>query len=213
MPCTRVSQGVNITLTFDDVLELIYAQVCADHPHLALSTSPSTTRSTIISIDGFVVEDNERLPARENLPFPSNMGLVPEVIHRARTILTQDYARECQAHGVSTDLEGIFAWMGVPLNAGAESIGALSVGSRDPGTLYCPRSARIAAGHRRPDGRRHRQGPPPPGDPAARPPAQHPERCDSPAYLHAGVGTPAPEHPAKRGQHSQLRCRNLLPCG
>ena len=28
---TRVSQGVNVTLTFDDVLELIFAQATPDH--------------------------------------------------------------------------------------------------------------------------------------------------------------------------------------
>ncbi len=37
---------------------------------------------------------------------------------------------------MQNDASGIFAWMGVPLNAGAESIGALSVGTRDPGALY-----------------------------------------------------------------------------
>ncbi|HEX9016453.1 MAG TPA: GAF domain-containing protein, partial [Chloroflexota bacterium] len=132
---TRVSQGVNITLTFDDVLELIYAQVAqvipTSHFYITLYNKPND-----YFYNGFVVEDNDRLNSRENLPFPSNMGLVPEVIRRLRPILTQDYSRECQQHGVQNDAPGIFAWMGVPLNAGAESIGALSVGTHDPGALY-----------------------------------------------------------------------------
>ena len=37
---------------------------------------------------------------------------------------------------LAPETEGVFAWMGVPLNAGAESIGALSVGSRDLGIAY-----------------------------------------------------------------------------
>ncbi len=132
---TRVSQGVNITLTFDDVLELIFAQVAQIIPtsHFCITLY---NKANDYFYHGFVVEDNDRLTARENVPFPSNNGLVPEVIRRLRPILTQDYSRECQIHGVQNDAEGIFAWMGVPLNAGAESIGALSVGSRDPGTLY-----------------------------------------------------------------------------
>ncbi len=132
---TRVSQGVNITLTFDDVLELIYAQVGqvipTSHFYITLYN-----KANDYFYNGFVVEGSDRLAARENVPFAANMGLVPEVILRLRPILTQDYARECQQHGVENDAPGIFAWMGVPLNAGAESIGALSVGTHDPGALY-----------------------------------------------------------------------------
>lgn len=132
---TRVSQGVNITLTFDDVLELIYAQTAqiipTSHFHIALQN-----RANDYFYYGFAVEGNDRVRDRENVPFRSNQGLIPEVIHRARPVLTQDYSRECQATGVVPVLDGVFAWMGVPLNAGAESIGALSVGSSDTATAY-----------------------------------------------------------------------------
>lgn len=132
---TRVSQGVNITLTFDDVLELIYAQTAqiipASHLHITLYNKDND-----YFYYGFAVENNDRLNERENIPFPPNTGIAPEIIRRGRPILTPDYVHECQARGVSVSMEGVFAWMGVPLNAGAESIGALSVGSRDPGTAY-----------------------------------------------------------------------------
>jgi len=132
---TRVSQGVNVTLTFDDVLELIYAQTAqiipTSHFHITLYNKDND-----YYYYGFAVENNDRIGSRENVPFPANTGLAPEVIKRSRPIQTQDYARECQARGVSPEMEGVFAWMGVPLNAGAESIGALSVSSRDPGTAY-----------------------------------------------------------------------------
>ena len=131
----RVSQGVNITLTFDDVLELIYAQVAqvvpTSHFYITLYNKVNDD-----FYNAFAVEDSDRLTARENAPFASRVGLIPEVIRRARPILSQDYARECQARGVQNDAPGVFAWMGVPLNAGAESIGALSVGTREAGTLY-----------------------------------------------------------------------------
>ncbi len=132
---TRVSQGVNVTLTFDDVLELIYAQT-------AQIISTSHFYITLYNKDndyyyyGFAVENNDRLTGRENIPFPSNVGIGPEIIRHGRPILTQDYLKECQARGLVPASEGVFAWMGVPLNAGAESIGALSVGSHDPGTIY-----------------------------------------------------------------------------
>jgi signal transduction histidine kinase len=132
---TRVSQGVNITLTFDDVLELIYAQTSQIIP---LSNFDITlyNKDTDYFYQGFTVEHNERLVTGENRAIPPNSGLVPEVIRRSRPILTQDYARECQARGVTPLAEGVFAWMAVPLNAGAESMGALSVGSLDPSIAY-----------------------------------------------------------------------------
>ena len=132
---TRVSQGVNVTLTFDDVLELIYAQtsliIPTSHLHITLYN-----KGNDYYYYGFCIENNERLPERENLPFPVTTSLGPEVIRKGRPILTQDYIRECHARGLSPALESVFAWMGVPLNAGAETIGALSIGNRDGGIIY-----------------------------------------------------------------------------
>jgi signal transduction histidine kinase len=132
---TRVSQGVNVTLTFDDVLELIYAQTAqiipTSHFHITLYNKDSD-----YFYYGFCLENNERIQERENLPFSKSSGLGPEVIRKSRPIITQDYVRECQARGHTPVLENVFAWMGVPLNAGALSIGALSVASRDGAIVY-----------------------------------------------------------------------------
>ncbi len=132
---TRVSQGVNVTLTFDDVLELIYAQtsliIPTSHLHITLYNKGSD-----FYYYAFCVENNERLSERENVPFLATTGLSPEVIRKGRPIITQDYVRECQSRSLTPALESVFAWMGVPLNAGAETIGALSIGSRDGGTAY-----------------------------------------------------------------------------
>ncbi len=132
---TRVSQGVNITLTFDDVLELIYAQtsqiIPASHFHITLYN-----RDNAYFYYAFAVEDNDRINARENVPLPANTDLAQEVIRRGRPILTQEYLQECRGRGFSPSSEGVLAWMGVPLNASAETIGALSVGSRDPAIAY-----------------------------------------------------------------------------
>ncbi len=132
---TRVSQGVNVTLSFDDVLELIYAQTAqiipASHLHVSLYSQLGD-----YYYYAFCVEDGDRLRERENVPFPSDRGLAPEVMRRGRPIWTQDYLQECQSRGVTPALNGVFAWAGVPLNAGPETIGALSVGSNDPAVAY-----------------------------------------------------------------------------
>ena len=132
---TRVSQGVNITLTFDDVMELIFAQtgqiIPASEFHVTLYSEAGD-----YYYYAFCVENRDRLEERENIPQPLNLGLGQEVIRKGRPILTQDYLRECQARNVTPAFQDVFAWMGVPLNAGAETIGSLGVGSRDASDTY-----------------------------------------------------------------------------
>jgi signal transduction histidine kinase/putative methionine-R-sulfoxide reductase with GAF domain len=132
---TRVSQGVNITLTFDDVMELIFAQtgqiIPASEFHITLYS-----RAGDYYYYAFCVENRERLEERENIPLPVKLGLGQEVILKGRPILTQDYLRECQARNVTPSFQDVFAWMGVPLNAGAETIGSLGIGSRDASVTY-----------------------------------------------------------------------------
>lgn len=132
---TRVSQGVNITPTFDDILELIFAQATQIIPsslfHITLYNKPAN-----YFYYAFCVDDNDRVHSRENLPLPSSLGLGSEIIRRGRQILTQDYTRECQSRNLTPASQGVYAWMGVPLNAGAETMGSLSVGSRDTTVTY-----------------------------------------------------------------------------
>jgi signal transduction histidine kinase len=132
---TRVSQGVNITLTFDDVMELIFAQtgqiIPASEFHVTLYSEAGE-----YYYYAFCIEDRERLEERESIPQPLNLGLGQEVIRKGRPVLTQDYLRECQARNVTPAFQDVFAWMGVPLNAGAETIGSLGIGSRDASVTY-----------------------------------------------------------------------------
>ncbi len=77
------------------------------------------------------MENHERVEAKENKPLPPNTGLAQDVILKGRPLITQDYTRECQARNVMPGEQDIYAWMGVPLNAGADTIGTLSIASRD----------------------------------------------------------------------------------
>jgi signal transduction histidine kinase/putative methionine-R-sulfoxide reductase with GAF domain len=133
----RVAQGVNITVAFDDILELIYAQtdqvLPVDNFHITLYNKESD-----YFYFAFCLENKDRLTNRENLPLPPATGLSPSIIRNNRPILTSDYGRECQARNVTPFSPGAYAWVGVPLNAGAETIGALSVGSHDASVVYTP---------------------------------------------------------------------------
>jgi signal transduction histidine kinase len=132
---TRVSQGVNVTLTFDDVLELIFAQTSQIIPsslfHITLYNKAAN-----YFYYAFRVDDGERITSRENQPLPQSLGLGQEIIRKGRPILTQDYVRECQAKNITPSTQGVYAWIGVPLNSGAETMGSLSVGSSDATVTY-----------------------------------------------------------------------------
>ena len=59
-----------------------------------------------------------------------------EIIHQRKPILMDNFSRQCQAKGITNIRESIYAWMGIPLNAGAEIIGVISLSNRDPGVTY-----------------------------------------------------------------------------
>lgn len=132
---TRVAQGVNITLAFDDILELIYAQTNQVLPLHDLRITLHN-KATDSYYHAFYLENHDRLRDRENKPLGERHGLAPEVCRTGRVLITEDYARECRHRAALPLTHGLYAWMGIPLNTGAETIGTLSLGSRDPAVLY-----------------------------------------------------------------------------
>ncbi len=139
---TRIAQGVNITLEFDNILELIYAQTNLIIPSVDFRI---TLRNPIDGkhFHAFYLEDDERLAHNENINIPSRSGLEEIVIHNQQVIITTDYSSESRKYGVFPNTPGVYAWMGVPLNAGSETIGAITLGSRDPSILYTPRQSEM----------------------------------------------------------------------
>jgi signal transduction histidine kinase len=131
----RISQGINITLNFDDILELIYAQTSQIIPvsDLNLVLYNPTAKNTSYA---FYLENDERVPSRESVPLIPKSSLGQEIIISRRAIQTQDFISQCQMLGVTPHSKGLHAWMGVPLNTGSETLGALCVASRDADVIY-----------------------------------------------------------------------------
>ncbi|HEY9077532.1 MAG TPA: GAF domain-containing protein [Anaerolineaceae bacterium] len=132
---TRVAQGVNITISVNDILELIYAQtmqiVRGDLFHILLYDADTETYQYM-----FYLEGEDRLTEYENRPIASDKLLEQEVVRQRRPILADDYARECHRQNTILDRADINAWIGVPLNTGAQTIGALCLGSLNPSVTY-----------------------------------------------------------------------------
>ncbi len=132
---TRVSQGINITLAFDDMLELIYAQTSQV---IKVKDFRITLRDSYSQIlyHVFYLDNDERLQEREQRPLPYGQGLEYEVIRSGRQIVTEDYERECRSRGTLPVIKGVYAWVSVPLNTGNESIGMVSMASREPTGIF-----------------------------------------------------------------------------
>lgn len=133
----RVAQGISITLSLDDILELVYAQttqiIPAQHFRIMLY-DPATG----VYHYAFYLEGEERLAEREAQAVPTGQTLEQEIIHQRRPILCDDYKLECHRRGILAPQVEMLAYLGVPLNAGSETIGALSLGSCDPVVQYSP---------------------------------------------------------------------------
>jgi len=131
----RVAQGVNITLSFDDILELIYAQtirfVSARDFWIMLHDPENDLYQY-----AFYLEDDLRLLEYENRYIFATRDIAQAVIQGGRPIVTNDYERECRSRGLRPMVEGLYSWLGVPLNAGAVTIGSMSLASRDPSVVY-----------------------------------------------------------------------------
>ncbi len=123
----QISQAINFSIRFEDLLELIYAQSSRilDTQNFQILFR-ETTDSNIRTM--FAVKDDERLLEIEgqSLP-PGGAGLAGEIIRSGQPILTDEYLYECGDREVQTYLDDITNFLGVPLNIGARTLGAMIV--------------------------------------------------------------------------------------
>jgi len=126
----RVSQMINITLTLDDILELVYTQslqiVPAENFSILLEDKASGTLYW-----KFLVQREDRLENEEEKPIGKPNILEKVVLDRGQAILTEDYQRECKKNGILCENPVPAHWMGLPLNAGAGTIGVMSISTYD----------------------------------------------------------------------------------
>jgi signal transduction histidine kinase len=132
---TRVAQGTNFTVAFDDILELLYAQTNQVIPARDFCVT-LYDRLTGGLTYAFYLENDERMLERENHPIPTGQGLEMEIVRSQRALVAEDYQSECRSRSLAPLQQSVFGWMGVPLNAGAQTIGVVSLASRDPGLVF-----------------------------------------------------------------------------
>jgi len=139
---SQMSQAVSFTVSFDDLLELIYAQT---------SKIVDTRNFYIILRDlrtstfryAFYVENDERDLKRENSLWGADRGLAGEIVRTGQPIRTDEYVIECRRRGVPPRNRDFKAWMGVPLNAGADAIGVMHVASLTANATFTDEQLKI----------------------------------------------------------------------
>jgi signal transduction histidine kinase len=139
---SNVAKGINQKSAFDELLDMFYSKTRSLVPtvdfRITLNTGPGENFHHV-----FYVADNQRIANRENDNSQVDQSLEAEVIRNQFAIVTVDYVSECKQRGITPESENIHAWMSVPLNAGSETIGAVSLGSRDPSIMYTPEQVNL----------------------------------------------------------------------
>jgi signal transduction histidine kinase/putative methionine-R-sulfoxide reductase with GAF domain len=139
---TKVAEQINQKLVLEDLLEMFYTETRSLVPTVDF-------RITLRSSSGdefhhvFYISNNKRSIRRENQPFLAQHSLETAVIENQHPIVTVDYGGECRRRGISAESKDIHAWMSVPLNSGADTIGAVCISSRDPSVIYTPEQVNL----------------------------------------------------------------------
>ncbi len=133
----KVAEGINLKLAFKDLLDMFYTQtknlISTVDFRITLKDEPGKDFHHV-----FYIANDERITSRENNSYTVNHGMEADIVRDQQAIVTVDYVGECRQRDITPETDDILAWMGVPLNVGTETIGAVSLGSRDPAVLYTP---------------------------------------------------------------------------
>ena len=123
---SKISEGVNLTLELNDILELVYFQTTKIIP-----ASEFTIQLYDPELKGllnlFVVKEFNRISAEENIYVPCP-PVYQRILSTGETFTARNYSQEIEP-GVKQE---VYAWMGTPLKTSDATIGIMSLGTLNP---------------------------------------------------------------------------------
>ncbi|MCC6614007.1 MAG: GAF domain-containing protein [Anaerolineae bacterium] len=141
---SRVSQAVNFTGEFDQLLELIGTQTLRliDGTHIYIALRDAALNELYYA---FVQEDGERYIDKENRRWTLSSDVVSEVARTGQPLQVPSFSRAMSERGAAIQREdkAIQAWMGVPLIAGSRTLGVLSVGTIETNRQFSDEQMRM----------------------------------------------------------------------
>ncbi len=141
---SQVSQAVNFTVDFDNLLELISAQserlLNVTHFYITLR-DPNTNEL----YHAFFLEDGERFTEKENLRWTFGNDLFSEVIRSGQPTCVGNYTARLAANGGTIIYEdkNLRAWMAVPLVTGGRTLGIVAAGSTEPDRVFSDQQLKV----------------------------------------------------------------------
>jgi signal transduction histidine kinase len=127
---SRVSQAVNFTGEFDQLLELISTQtlklIDATHVYIALR-DPAQNELYY----AFFLENGERFEDKENTRWTIANDLISDVVRSGQPLRVPSFVKAMAERGARIVREdgALLSWMGVPLITGSRVLGVLAVGT------------------------------------------------------------------------------------
>ncbi|MDX2075386.1 MAG: GAF domain-containing protein [bacterium] len=133
----QVSQAINFSISLDDLLELVSAQIdkLFESPYFYVVLYDPQQEQLYYA---FFLENEVRYEQYENLNWQIGNDLYTEIIRTAQPRMIEDYSAIMRRynytyHQENTHLKG---WMAVPLSAGQRTLGLLAVGDSNPEHRY-----------------------------------------------------------------------------
>jgi signal transduction histidine kinase len=126
---SHVGQAANFTISFDDLLELIYTQTSKliPVPNFYIALYEQKIERMYFA---FFVEDDERYENRENQRWSMDNSLLSQIVRENKRVRVASYKQESDRRGITHHhtTDKMNAWISVPLEAGNRRIGVMAAG-------------------------------------------------------------------------------------
>ncbi|PJF30466.1 MAG: hypothetical protein CUN52_04030 [Phototrophicales bacterium] len=133
----QVSQAINFSISLDDLLELVSAQIdkLFESPFFYVVLYEAQSEELYYA---FFLEDETRYENYENINWQAGNDLYTEVVRSAQPRLIEDYTAMMRRYNYTyhSENKNIRAWMAVPLSVGQRTLGLLAIGHSDPEHRY-----------------------------------------------------------------------------
>jgi signal transduction histidine kinase len=134
---SQVGQAVNFTIEFDDLLELMYAQISKllPLPNFYIALYEEKINRMYFA---FFLEGDDRHQDKEGVRWVPGNDIFSEITKKNTPMRLASFTEASQKRGGQMDLitEGLLGWMGVPLTAGRRTLGVMATGKRKDTAEY-----------------------------------------------------------------------------
>lgn len=141
---SQVSQAVNFTVEFDDLLELISTQAdkLVDATHFYIAMRDPATNELYYA---FFLENEERVTEKESRRWTLGRDLISEIVRTGQPLRVNNFAQAVAERGETITQEdpNLRAWMGVPMLVGSRVLGVLAAGTSQIGHSYSDEQLKI----------------------------------------------------------------------